>query len=151
MTIYTRALRVLLITCCVVATVYTYWTRTPQYALLHALRPETGAEAMTHRDPKIVRKRPLAARPSREPLTYHLATLQNRVLEKGYGIHVQHLDNEGRSVILRVDVNATDYALRLYEEPDGRWRLEDFPARADLFQVVTATRSHHPLLLLARL
>jgi hypothetical protein len=33
-------IRLLLFTVPVVATVYTYWTRTPQYALLHALTTE---------------------------------------------------------------------------------------------------------------
>jgi hypothetical protein len=68
------------------------------------------------------------------------------VLANGYGVHVQHLDDEGHTVVLRLDVNHTAYALTFYEQPDGRWRLQDFPARADLIRDVTARPRHHPLL-----
>jgi hypothetical protein len=37
-------IRLLLFTVPVVATVYTYWTRTPQYALLHALTTEPSIQ-----------------------------------------------------------------------------------------------------------
>jgi hypothetical protein len=106
---------------------------------------------MTDIKPDLARKRLLTARPEREPLMKHLAALQNRVLANGYGVHVQHLDDEGHTVVLRLDVNDRGYALNFYEQPDGRWRLEDFPARADLVRDVTATRRPHPFLFLARL
>jgi hypothetical protein len=152
MRIYTRALLLLLLfTCLVAATVYTYWTRTPQYALLHALRSQERDEPMTYHDRARARKRTLTARPEREPLTRHLAALQNRLLAKGYGVHIQHLADEGHTVVMRLNVNDRGYALTFYEQPDGRWRLEDFPARADLVRDVTATRRHHAFLFLARL
>src|SRR5688500_3319832 len=99
MTIYTRVLFVLLLFTPVVATVYTYWTQTPQYALLHAFRSHARGEPMTYLAPETARKRALTAPREREPLTKHLAALQNRVLANGYGVHVQHLDDEGHTVV----------------------------------------------------
>ena len=152
MKLYTRALLLLLLfTCLVAATAYTYWTRTPQYALLHALRSQERNKRMMSHAPERGHKRTLTARSEREPLTRYLAAVQNRVLAKGYGVHIQHLADKGHTVVLRLHVNDRDYALTFYEQPDGRWRLEDFPARADLVRDVTATPRHHPFLLLARL
>lgn len=149
MTISIRVLLVLiLLTCLVVATVYTYWTRTPQYALLHALTSEGALMSLA---PQTPRNQALRIRREREPLTKYLATLQNRVLANAYGIHVQHVDEEGHTAILSLNVNNRRYALTLSEEPDGGWHLEDVPARADLARDVAAARRPHPLLFLARL
>ncbi|HKO19735.1 MAG TPA: hypothetical protein VJU82_12700 [Acidobacteriaceae bacterium] len=146
-----RVVLVVLLFTPVVATVYTYWTRTPQYELLHTLKSQEQGEPMTYFPSERTRKRALTARVAREPLIKHFAALQNRVLSKGYGIEVQALDDEGHTVVLHLAINDRSYALTFSEQPNGRWTLEDSPARADLLRDVAAEAHHHPLLFLARL
>src|SRR5690348_3151357 len=116
MLIYVKVLLLLgLVTVPVGATVYTYWTRTPQYALLHALRAEAPEEQAAPRERESVSTRSFTLRHRRESLIAHLAAVQNRVLATGYGVQVQRLEDEGRTVVLHLDVHHRGYTLTFTE------------------------------------
>jgi hypothetical protein len=137
-----------------IATLYVYWTRTPQYTLLDVLN------AYSHADPEgvtatIEKQPPLKSRlrvnGTRENVVQYLARLQNTTLERVYRITVEESRIDGTVATLRVKVDQTAYQLTFRQQMDGRWKLIDFENREQFATQALQHMKDHPFFLLARL
>jgi hypothetical protein len=115
-----------------IATFYVYWTRTPQYTLLHILdayatddHQATAAYIETDQPRK---KRLHIPRPT-EGVIHYFAGLQNATLARAYRVTVEAAHIEGTTATLNIKVGETPYHLRFDEQIDGRWTLMDFEDR----------------------
>jgi hypothetical protein len=97
-----------------IATLYVYWTRTPQYTLLHVL----DAYAKADHDAVAVffeneqpRKKRFHVTQRTEDVTQHLTHLQNETLARVYGVTVEESRIDGKTATLRVKVGETAYRL----------------------------------------
>ena len=139
-----------------IATVYVYWTRTPQYALLHIV--STYAEADYEAANAYVSKAsPVKHRlhvPRRtEDGIHHVARLQNETLARAYGVTVEAWRLEGDIAELHVRLYDMPYRLRFHEQQDGRWKLVDFLGRDAFLAQATRAKGNKsdPFTILARL
>jgi hypothetical protein len=115
-----------------IATLYVYWTRTPQYTLLHILNAYATADhqaAAAYIEKERPLKRSLHVTRRTENLIHHLAGLQNETLARAYRVTVEASRIEGNTATLRIKVGETPYQLRFDEQLDGRWTLMDFEDR----------------------
>lgn len=137
-----------------IATLYVYWTRTPQYTLLHVLNAyakgdhEGAAGYIEQRHP--LKKRLHSVRRP-ENIIQHLARLQNETLERAYHLTVKESRIDARSAELHVTLNQTVYRLTFDEQKNGRWKLIDFEKREDFSKQAVKEMKDHPLLIMARL
>src|SRR5687767_7183806 len=111
------------------ATLYVYWTRTPQYTLLHVIdayaKADYAAAAVyIEKEPSLKKGLHVARRT--ENVIHHLAGLQNETLARAYRVTVEASRIEGKTATLRVNVGEISYQLRFEEQIDGRWKLLDF-------------------------
>jgi hypothetical protein len=115
-----------------IATLYVYWTRTPQYTLLHILNAYATADhqaAAAYIEKERPLKRSLHVTRRTENLIHHLAGLQNETLARAYRVTVEASRIECNTATLRIKVGETPYQLRFDEQLDGRWTLMDFEDR----------------------
>jgi hypothetical protein len=115
-----------------IATLYTYWTRTPQYALLHVLDAYATANhetATVYLEKYPPLKKKLQVQRRAENLLHHLAALQNKTLARAYRVTVEASRIEGTTATLSIKVGEIPYQLRFDEQIDGRWKLMDFQDR----------------------
>jgi hypothetical protein len=115
-----------------IATLYVYWTRTPQYTLLHVLDAYATADHQAaglyiEKEPTL--KKGLRVTRRTETVIHHLAGLQNETLARTYRVTVEASRIEGNTATLRIKVGETPYQLRFDEQLDGRWTLMDFEDR----------------------
>jgi hypothetical protein len=136
-----------------IATLYVYWTRTPQYTLLHILDAYTTADheaAAVYIEEAPIKKRLHLTRRA-ENVTHHLADLQNETLARAYHVTVEESRIDGKNAELLVRLNQTAYRLIFHEQNDGRWRLIDFEKREQFSTQAVLHMTDHPLLMIARL
>jgi hypothetical protein len=115
-----------------IGTLYIYWTRTPQYVLLHVLEAHAkadGKEVSRYIETEKPLNNKLIVKGRTEDVIQHLAAFQNKTLARTYGVTVEESRMDGKTAKLRVKVGETTYQLRFDEEIDGRWKLIDFEAR----------------------
>ena len=138
----------------IVATLYIYWTRTPQYTLLHVLdayatADHEAADAYIENKPPLKKKLQVPRRA--ENLIHHLAALQNEMLSSTYRITVDASRIEGTTATLRIKVGETPYQLRFDEQTDGRWKLIEFEDRQAFSQLASKRMKPNHVMILARL
>jgi hypothetical protein len=137
-----------------IATLYVYWTRTPQYTLLqvldaYATRDHDAAAEYLNKEPP--RKQRLHIQRRTENVIRHLAALQNETLAHAYRVAVEASRVDGKNAELLVRLNGIAYRLTFHEQNDGRWKLMEFDER-DVFSAHTMQhRRQDALFLLARL
>lgn len=136
-----------------IATLYVYWTRTPQYALLRVLdayaNADQGAETAYVQNEKP--KDTLYVTHRHEKVIHHLARLQNETLARAYRLTVEEVRIEGKTATLRIKVGETPYQLRFEEQFDGHWRIMEFEDRqAFLERAIKGMEPNH-FMLIARL
>ncbi|MBA2253432.1 MAG: hypothetical protein H0W13_12145 [Nitrospirales bacterium] len=137
-------------TTAVVATLYVYWTKTPQYALLQTLSGDKHiAPAQSYSQPDQPTQKRLAVPVQREPLTTRMADLQSRLLLYQYGVKILTIQERAKRAMVQAQVNQTRYDMTFDEQPDGHWTLRQFAQREDFVREATARRSDNPFLLLA--
>lgn len=137
-----------------IATVCVYWTRTPQYALLHVLRSEGGhgleqGASPVNREGGGKKARRLPQRT--EKLMDYLVRLQNETLEQTYGVRVETISIEQRRAVLIVKLNETIYSIPFYEQPDGCWRLAAFEKRERFLREASEQKKDNRVSIIARL
>jgi hypothetical protein len=135
-------------------TVYIYWTRTPQYTLLHVLNAYATADhhaAAAYIEPGPPRKKRLHVQGRPEPMIHHLTHLQNDTLARAYQVTVEDSRIEGNTATLRVKLGQTAYHLTFEERKDGRWTLMEFPDRQVFSQRAIQGMRPHPFMIIARL
>jgi hypothetical protein len=100
-----------------IATVYMYWTRTPQYTLLHVLDayatadPQAAAVDLEKEPP---RKKKVQVQRQTENLIQHLAVLQNETLAHPYRVAVEASRVDGKNAELLVRLNGIAYRLTFH-------------------------------------
>ena len=136
------------------ATLYVYWTRTPQYTLLHALHVhgdgdrERLATLLEPEQPKSIMS--VAASPA-ERATRYVALAGNHVLKKTYHINVTNMCIEGRRAVLRVEIAGTEYDLTFVEQRHGEWKLLPFDGWTRMAKQAVEQRNDQALWITARL
>ena len=136
------------------ATLYIYWTRTPQYTLLHVLNAHAtaGYEATAgYIETEQPHKKRLHVPRRIENMIQHLTQLQNDTLAQAYHVTVQDSRIEGNTATLRVKVGETAYHLRFDEQIDGRWQLMDFEDRQAFSELASKRMKRNHFMILARL
>jgi hypothetical protein len=137
-----------------IATLYIYWTRTPQYTLLHVLdayataRHEAAAAYIETEQPH---KKRLQVSRRTENMIQHLTQLQNDTLAQAYHVTVQDSCIEGNTATLRVKVGETSYQLTFEQRKDGRWTLMDFEERQLFSQQAIKGMKPYPFMIISRL
>jgi hypothetical protein len=137
-----------------IATLYVYWTRTPQYTLLHVLDAYATADhqaAAAYIESKPPLKKGLHVARQTENVIHHLAGLQNETLARAYGVTVEASRIEGVTGMLRIKVGETSYQLRFDEQIDGRWKLMDFEDRQAFSELASKRIKPNHFMMLARL
>jgi hypothetical protein len=137
-----------------IATLYVYWTRTPQYTLLHVLDAYATADhqaAAAYIESKPPLKKGLHVARQTENVIHHLAGLQNETLARAYGVTVEASRIEGVTGMLRIKVGETSYQLRFDEQIDGRWKLREFENRQAFSDLASERMTPNPFMILARL
>jgi hypothetical protein len=137
-----------------IATLYVYWTRTPQYTLLHVLNAyATGnhhaAAAYIENEPPLKKK--LQVQRRAENVVHHLARLQNETLVRAYRVTVEASRIEGTTATLRIKVGEKPYQLRFDEQSGGRWTLMDFEQRQAFSELALKRMNPNHFMILARL
>jgi hypothetical protein len=137
-----------------IATLYVYWTRTPQYTLLHVLDAYATADHQAaglyiEKEPTL--KKGLRVTRRTETVIHHLAGLQNETLARAYRVTVEASRIDGKNADLLVRLNQTAYRLIFHEQNDGRWKLIDFEKREQFSTQAVLHMTDHPLLMIARL
>jgi hypothetical protein len=115
-----------------IATFYVYWTRTPQYTLLHILDAYATADhqaTAAYIETGQPRKKRLHIPRPTEGVIHYFAGLQNETLLRAYRVTVQASRIEGTTATLSIKVGETPYQLRFDEQINGRWTLMDFEQR----------------------
>ena len=137
-----------------IGTLYVYWTRTPQYTLLHVLdayaTPDHDAAA-GYLEKKPPLKKRLQVQRRAENLIDHLAALQNEMLSSTYRVTVDASRIDGTTATLRIKVDKTPYQLRFDEQIDGRWKLIDFEDQQTFSELASKRMKPHHLMILAGL
>jgi hypothetical protein len=136
------------------ATLYIYWTRTPQYTLLHVLNAHATAgyeatAAYIETEPRHKKRLHVPRRP--EKMIQHLTQLQNDTLAQAYHVTVEDSRIEGNTATLQVKVGETAYHLTFEERKDGRWTLMEFAGRQAFSQRAIKGMKPHPLMIISRL
>ncbi len=136
------------------ATVAVYWTRTPQYTLLHLLdasaeRDHEAASAYVAKASPV--KQSLHVPRRTEDVIRHLVRLQNETLARAYRVTVEASRIEGETAELHVRLHDMPYRLQFHEQPDGHWKLVDFEARQAFTAQAIKGRKAHPFTILAEL
>jgi hypothetical protein len=137
-----------------IATLYVYWTRTPQYTLLHVLDAYVTADhqaAAAYIESKPPLKKGLHVPRRTESVIRHLARLQNETLTRAYRVTVEDSRIEGNTATLRVKVGETPYHLRFEEQIDGRWTLMDFEDRQAFSELASKRMTPNHFMMIARL
>jgi hypothetical protein len=132
------------------ATLYVYWTRTPQYTLLQVLNAYAKtdhAAAAVHIEKEPPLKKKLRVKRRTENLIQHLTGLQNDTIARVYHVTVEASRIEGNTAALRVKLGETAYQLSFEEQRDGRWKLMDVEGLAELSTSVVR-KTHHQLSLI---
>ena len=137
-----------------IATLYIYWTRTPQYTLLHVLDTyatanHAAAAAYIENEPPLKKGLHVARRT--ENVIHHLAGLQNETLARAYRVTVEASRIEGKIATLRIKVGETPYQLRFEEQVDGHWKLMDFEDRQAFSALAGKRMQPNHFMILARL
>jgi hypothetical protein len=135
-------------------TVYVYWTRTPQYTLLHVLHAYATANhkaAAVYLDKEPPLKKKLQVQRRAENLIHHLAALQNELLARAYPVTVEASRIEGTTAILSITIGETPYQLRFDEQSDGRWKLMDFEGRQTFSERAIKRMKLNHFMIIARL
>jgi hypothetical protein len=136
------------------ATLYVYWTRTPQYTLLHVLDAYATADyqaAAVYIGNELPLKKKLQVQRRAENLIYHLAGLQNETLLRAYRVTVQASRIEGTTATLSIKVGETPFQLRFDEQINGRWQLRDFENRQAFLELAIKRMTPNHFMILARL
>ena len=137
-----------------IATLYVYWTRTPQYTLLHILDAYATADhqaAAAYIEKERPLKKSLHVARQTENVIYHLAGLQNETLARAYRVTVEASRIEGKTATLRIKVGEMPYQLRFDEQIDGRWTLMDFEDRQAFSELAIKRMKPNHFMILARL
>jgi hypothetical protein len=137
-----------------IATLYTYWTRTPQYALLHVLDAYTTANhetATVYLEKYPPLKKKLQVQRRAENLLHHLAALQNKTLARAYRVTVEASRIDGTTATLSITVGETPYQLTFDEQINGRWKLRDFEDRQAFSALASKGMTPNHFMILARL
>jgi hypothetical protein len=137
-----------------IATLYIYWTRTPQYTLLHILdayatADHQAAAAYIQQEPPLKKK--LHVQRRAEKVIRHLAALQNETLARAYRVTVEASRIEGKTATLRIKVGEMPYQLRFEEQIDGRWTLMDFENRQAFSELAIKRMKPNHFMIIARL
>jgi hypothetical protein len=137
-----------------IATLYVYWTRTPQYTLLHILDAYATADhqaTAAYIETDQPRKKRLHIPRPTEGVIHYFAGLQNATLARAYRVTVEASRIDGKNADLLVRLNQTAYRLIFHEQNDGRWKLIDFEKREQFSTQAVLHMTDHPLLMIARL
>ena len=137
-----------------IATLYVYWTRTPQYTLLHVLDAYATADhqaAAAYIDSEQPRKKRVLVPRRTEGVIHHFAGLQNATLARAYRVTVEASHIEGTTATLSIKVGETPYQLRFDEQIDGRWKLMDFEDRQAFSELASKQMNRNHFMILARL
>jgi hypothetical protein len=137
-----------------ITTLYVYWTRTPQYTLLHVLHAYATAGhgvavAYIENEPPL--KKRLHVTPRTENVIHYLAGLQNETLQRAYRVTVEACRIEGKRATLRVKVGETLYQLSFEERMDGRWNLMDSEDRQAFSELAIKQMKPNNFMIIARL
>jgi hypothetical protein len=138
----------------IIGTLYVYWTRTPQYTLLHVLDAYAKAEhaaAAAYIEKEQPLKNRLHIQRRTENVIRHLARLQNETLARAYCVTVEESRMEGKTATLRVKVGETPYHLRFEEQADGGWKLMDFEDRQAFSALAIKRMKPNHFMMIARL
>jgi len=123
-----------------VGTVHIYWTRTPQYTLLHVLDAYARADyyaVAAYIVTEQPRKKTLHVPRRTEGVIHHFAGLQNATLARAYQVTVEDSRIEGNTATLKIKVGETPYQLRFDEQIDGRWKLMEFEDRQAFTELIS--------------
>lgn len=137
-----------------IATLYVYWTRTPQYTLLHVLDAYATAGhgvavAYSENEPPL--KKSLHVTPRTENVIHYLAGLQNETLQRAYRVTVEASRMDGKRTTLRVKVGETLYQLTFEERMVGRWNLMDCEDRQAFAELAIKQMKPSHFMMIARL
>jgi hypothetical protein len=149
-----KAATVLIGSLAVIATLCVYWTRTPQYALLHVLENHgdpTQERTTAHTVKQDMGRQNPWLEHRTQPVMRYLAHLQNKMLEYIYGARMADARIEGSKAVLTVTLSKTVYSIPFYEEPNGRWRLVKFENQARLLREMSERKTHSLVSLVAQL
>jgi hypothetical protein len=111
-----------------IATLYVYWTRTPQYTLLHILDAYATADhqaTAAYIETDQPRKKRLHIPRRTEGVIHYFSSLQNATLTYAYRVTVEAAHIEGATATLSIKVGEKPYQLRFEEQIGGRWTLMD--------------------------
>jgi hypothetical protein len=137
-----------------IVTLYVYWTRTPQYTLLHVLDAYATADhqaAALYIERQQTLKKGLHVTRRTETVIHHLAGLQNETLARAYRVTVEASRIEGNTATLRIKVGEIPYQLRFEEQLNGRWKLMDFEDRQAFSELASKRMKPNHFMILARL
>ena len=101
-----------------IATLYVYWTRTPQYNLLHILDAYATADhqaTAAYIETDQPGKKRLHIPRGTEGVIHYFAGLQNATLARAYGVTVEAAHIEGATATLSIKVGEKPYQLRFEE------------------------------------
>jgi hypothetical protein len=137
-----------------IATLYVYWTRTPQYILLRVMNAYATADhqataAYIANEPTL--KKGLHVTRRTETVIHHLAGLQNETLARAYRVTVEASRIEGITATLSIKVGEIPYQLRFDEQVNGRWTLRDFEDRQAFSELAINAMTPNHFMILARL
>jgi hypothetical protein len=137
-----------------IATLYIYWTRTPQYTLLHVLDAYATVDhqaAAAYIDSEQPRKKRVLVPRRTEGVIHHFAGLQNATLARAYRVTVEASHIEGTTATLSIKVGEKPYQLRFHEQIDGRWKLMDFKDRQAFSELASKRMKRNHFLIFAGL
>jgi hypothetical protein len=137
-----------------IATFYMYWTRTPQYTLLHVLDAYATADyqaAAVYIQKELPLKKKLQVQRRAENLIHYFAGLQNATLARAYRVTVDASHIEGTTATLSIKVGETPYQLKFDEQINGRWKLRDFEKRQAFSDLASKRMPPNHFMTLARL
>ena len=137
-----------------IGTLHVYWTRTPQYTLLHIFNVYATADheaVAVYIEKEWPLKKRLHVQRRTENVIRHLADLQNETLARAYRVTVEESRIDGKNAELLVRLNHIAYRLTFREQNDGRWKLMEFDEREAFLAHAIRHIRHDPLFALARL
>jgi len=137
-----------------IGTLYMYWTRTPQYTLLHVLDVYATANhetAIVYLEKYAPLKKKLQVQRRAENLIHHLAALQNKTLARVYHVTVEASRIDGTTATLSITVGETPYQLTFDEQINGRWKLRDFEDRQAFSALASKGMTPNHFMILARI
>ena len=137
-----------------IGTLHVYWTRTPQYTLLHIFNVYATADheaVAVYIEKEQPLKKRLHVQRRTENVIRHLADLQNETLARAYRVTVEASRIEGTTATLRIKVGEMPYQLRFDEQIDGSWKLLDFEDRQAFSELVMKAMTPNHFMVFARL